>query len=144
MTSGDFAFATLAANPIGGLLVAIPFGVLKQHYPLWRVVLTGVPLAYLQVFVVDLAWSVFIRAAWWQRFLDRRRSKTVERLIASKGGFWITFFACPVLGPWAVMAFMRYAQVPHRRVALPMALSLLCFAAALSALCIYAPRMFAS
>jgi hypothetical protein len=144
MTSGDVAFATLAANPIGGLLVAIPFGVLKQHYPLWQVVVTGVPLAYLQVFAVDLAWSFFIRAAWWRRLLEKRRSKTVERLLASKGGFWITFVSAPVLGPWMVMAFMRYAQVPHRRVAVPIALSMLCFATGLAALCMAVPRLFSA
>ncbi len=137
-----WAFAALAVNPIGGLLIAIPFALFKLHYPIWLVVLAGVPLAYLQVFIVDLVWDLLARAKWWSSFLQNRRNKTVERLVASRGGFWITFLATPVIGPWAVMAFMRYAQVPHRKIALPIALSLLAFAIGLSVLCQWVPRLF--
>jgi hypothetical protein len=141
MAPEDFAFATLAANPIGGLLIAIPFAVLKLHYPGWMAVLIGVPLAYLQVVAVDLSWTLMSRGNRWRAFLERRKSPRVERLIASKGGFWITFFLAPVIGPWLVMAFMRYAGVPQRRVALPIALALTCTAAAVSVICLVAPAL---
>jgi hypothetical protein len=142
MDSHDLVFALLAANPFGGLLVAIPFAMLKLHYPMWLATAAGTPLAYLQVAVVDTCWSVLVRIPGWRRFLDRRRSARVERLVASRGGFWITFVATPFLGPWLVMAFMRYAQVGQRRVALPILASLACTAAALSLACALAPRAF--
>jgi hypothetical protein len=61
MGSTDFAFALLAANPFGGLLVAIPFAVLKLHYSGWLAIGIGAPLAYLQVAVVDAGWSLLVR-----------------------------------------------------------------------------------
>jgi hypothetical protein len=136
------AFFILAANPFGGLLVAIPFAMLKLNWPAWLVVLTGVPLAYLQVIVVDVAWGSLTRIDGWQRFIERRRSHRVERLVASGGGFWITFFATPLLGPWLVMTFMRYAQVRQARVALPILLALLCSAIVLASLCTLVPQLF--
>jgi hypothetical protein len=137
------AYVILAANPFGGLLMAIPFAILKLHWPAWLVVATGVPLAYLQVIVVDVAWESFTRIGGWQRFVERRRSARVERLVASGGGFWITFLATPLLGPWLVMTFMRYAQVRQARVALPILLALLCSAIVLASLCAVVPQLFA-
>lgn len=142
MTPGDVAFATLAANPIGGLLIAIPFGMLKLHYPAWLTIVAGVPLAYLQVPAVDVLWSTLERATWWRGLLERRRSARVEKLLASRGGFWITFAAAPFLGPWLVMAFMRYAHVPQRKVALPIVLALAATAAVVAALCAIVPALF--
>lgn len=144
MSSSDFFFALLAANPVGGLLVAIPYAVLKLHYPLWVAVVVGVPLAYLQVVVVDVAWSLLGRAPAWQRMMERRRSPRVERLLASRGGFWITFLSTPVLGPWLVMAFMRYAQVAQRRVALPILAALACTAVILAAASALVPHAFSA
>jgi hypothetical protein len=143
MGSQDVVFALLAANPFGGLLVAIPFAVLKLHYPAWLAIGAGTPLAYLQVAVVDTAWSALVRIPAWRRLLDRRRSPRVERLVASRGAFWITFAATPFLGPWLVMALMRYAQVRQRRVALPILASLACIAVAAALVCTVAPRAFA-
>ena len=142
MTPGHAAFALLAANPIGGLLVAIPFSILKLHDPVWLAVAAGVPLAYLQVVAVDLGWMLLSRAAWWNALLERRRSRWAERLLESRGGFWITFAASPFIGPWLVMAFMPYARVPHRRVALPIALSISCTAMVLGAACAWLPAVF--
>jgi hypothetical protein len=142
MEPGDLAFVTLAANPVGGLLVAIPFALLKLHYPVWLTIVAGVPLAYLQVVAVDLFWSFLARSKWWNSMLERRRSPRVERLLASRGGFWITFVMSPLIGPWVVMAFMRYAQVPQRRVALPIMLALSCVAVVLSVLCTIIPAAF--
>src|SRR5271154_3676444 len=98
MSSNDFAFALLAANPFGGLVVAIPFAVLKLHYPAWLAIVEGTPLAYLQVLVIDGTWTLIAKAPALRRFLEKRRSKRVERLLASRGGFWVTFFATPFLG----------------------------------------------
>jgi hypothetical protein len=144
MDSPDLAFALLAANPFGGLLVAIPFAVLKLHYPTWLATVVGAPLAYFQVVVVDAGWSLLARIPGWQRFIERRRSARIGRLVASRGGFWITFFATPIVAPWLVMAFMRYAQVRQRRVALPILGSLACTAAILAWACVLVPRAFAS
>ncbi len=127
-------FALLAANPFGGLLIAVPYALLRQGFPAWATVLVGAPLAYLQVVVVDLGWGLFSRIPAWHRLLERRRSARVERLLQSRGGFWITFVAAPLIGPWLVMAFMRYAQVPQRKVAAPILLSLAATAAVVAGL----------
>jgi len=144
MRSTDLAFALLAANPLGGLLVAIPFAVLKLHYPGWLAIVAGAPLAYLQVAVVDAGWSLLDGVPGWRRLLERRRSPRVARLVDSRGAFWITFFATPILGPWLVMAFMRYAQVGQRRVALPILASLACTATAIAGACALVPHVFAA
>jgi hypothetical protein len=143
MSPSDAAFAALAANPVGGLLVAIPFAILKLHYPTWKAVLAGVPLAYLQVLVVDGAWGLLNRLSWWRRLLQTRRGAWVRRLMDSQGGFWVTFVASPIVGPWLVMALMRYTQVPQRRVALPIVLSMALFATGLSLACALTPQLFA-
>jgi hypothetical protein len=126
-------FVLLAANPFGGLLVAIPFALLRLHYPVWMAVALGTPLAYLQVIAIDASWTLLARIDRWQRFLDRRRSPRVERLVASRGGFWITFSATPFIGPWLVMSFMRWARISQRTVALPILLSLFATALAVAA-----------
>ncbi len=141
--SGAYVFATLAVNPVGGLVVAIPYAVLRLGYPAWLTVIAGVPLAYVQVIAVDLGWTWLGRIASWHRFLERRRSPRVERLIAARGGFWITLICTPLIGPWLVMAFMRYAQVPQRRVALPILLGLGLSATVTALLCVFVPRVFA-
>jgi hypothetical protein len=141
MRPGDYAFVTLAVNPIGGLLVAIPFAIFELHYPAGLAVLAGTPLAYVQVLAVDLGWTWLARIPAWHRFLERRRSARVERLLAGRGGFWITFALAPAIGPWLVMAFMRYAQVPQRRVAVPILLGIGCVAAGISVVCEVAPRV---
>jgi hypothetical protein len=139
---GDLAFVTLAINPVGGLLIAIPFAVFQLGYPAWLTVAAGVPLAYVQVIVIDLAWTQLARIPAWHRFLERRRNARVERLIAAPSRFWLTLLFAPLLGPWLVMAFMRYAQVPQRRVALPILLGLLVSAVGIALACVLVPRLF--
>ena len=75
------------------------------------------------------------------RFLERRRSARLERLCASRGAFWLTTALSPLIGPWLVMAFMRYAQVPLRRVALPLFLGLAWNGTAIALACAVAPRL---
>ena len=120
----DLTYLLLGINPFGGIVTSIPYGLLVQEYSLWFVLLSSPPMAYVQVIAVDLGWGLLMRWGWWRRLLERRRSPRVERLMAGRGGFWATFVTAPVLGPWAVMAFMRYARVPQRRVALPILLSM--------------------
>ncbi len=140
MSPGDLAFVTLSINPIGGLLISIPFAVFKLGYPAWLAALAGIPLAYVQVIAVDLGWALLARIPGWHGFLERRRSPRVEKLLAARGGFWVTFVAAPLIGPWLVMAFMRYAQVPQRRVAVPILLGIGCAAMGLAGACVWAPR----
>ncbi|MFI5297625.1 MAG: hypothetical protein ACHREM_05955 [Polyangiales bacterium] len=131
-------------NPIGGLIVAIPFGVFSLHYPAWLAWVIGVPLAYVQVVAIDVFWSQLVRLRWWRAFLERRRSPWVEKVVASKGGFWLTLVVSPLIGPWLVMAFMRYAQVRHRTVALPLFMGLAWSGGVLAFACAFLPRLFHS
>lgn len=137
------AFVLLAINPIGGLLAAIPFALLKLDYAPWAVVVAGVPLSYLQVVVVDAGWTQFERWAWWRRLIERSRGKWAQRLIASRGSFWITYLATPFLGPWLVMALMRWAGVAQRVVAVPILLSLITTSVIIAGLCVFIPTLFA-
>jgi len=139
----DVAFVALAVNPLGGLLVALPFAILKLHYRPWAAAAIGAPLAYVQVVVVDLGFGLLARIPWWMRMLERRRSARVERLLASRGAFWLSFLATPLLGPWLVMAFMRYGKVPQRQVALPIFSALMTTAAIIATLSALAPSLFA-
>lgn len=140
MSNGDFAFIVLAINPLGGLLLAIPMAMLTLQYPLWLAVVSGVPLAYVQVTVVDAGWTQLMRFGWWHRLFERRRSPRIERLIASGGAFWPIVALTPLVGPWAIMAFMRYAHVPQRHVALPVLLGLTWGALAIAVACIVVPE----
>jgi len=140
VSNGDLAYVVLAINPLGGLLVAIPMAMLTLGYPLWLAVATGVPLAYVQVTVVDVAWSQLMRMGWWRRLLERRRSPKIERLMASGGAFWSVVVLTPLVGPWAIMAFMRYAHVPQRRVALPILLGLTWIALCIAVACVVVPE----
>jgi hypothetical protein len=142
MHAADLAFVTLAINPFGGLWFAIPFALYHLHYPVWYTLLLGVPLAYVQVAAVDLGWALLARLAWWHRFLERRRSPRIERLTQRRGAFWLTVLMAPLVGPWLLMAFMRYAQVPQRRVALPILLGLSWNGSAIALGFTYLPRLF--
>ncbi len=141
MLSGHLAYIALAINPFGGLLFAIPFAIFELNYPGWLAFLIGVPCAYLQVQAVDMGWNSLNRWDRWRSLLERRRSPAVERLVASRGAFVPTMLASPIIGPWMVMAFMRYARVPQRRVALPIIAGMAFQAVLLIVLCVYAPHL---
>jgi hypothetical protein len=140
VSGGDLAFIVLATNPFGGLLFAIPLALFTLQYPVWLAVAAGVPLAYLQVVAVDVGWASLNQWPWWRRQLERRRSARLERLMASGGAFWPVVVLAPLLGPWVVMACMRYAQVPQRHVALPILLGLTWNASAIAAACVFVPE----
>jgi hypothetical protein len=134
-------FVVLAINPFGGLLFAIPYAKAVLHMSPWWAALIGWPLAYVQVLFVDILWVSLSRIGWWQRLIVRRRTPRLERMISSKYMFWLILFFAPFAGPWLVMAVMRYANVPHRRIALPMALSLGWNAMGIAFVAVYAPRL---
>jgi hypothetical protein len=142
MLGGHAAFIAMAINPVGGLLIAIPFAVFELDYPPWLALALGVPLAYVQVLVMDLAWSALTRVEWWNAWLERRRSPRVRRLVESRGSFWLTLLLAPLIGPWLVMAFMRYARVPQRQVALPILLGLSWTGTLITLGTMWAPRLF--
>lgn len=135
-------FVALAINPIGGLVAAIPVAMLALSYPGWVAVAAGVPLAYVQVIVVDTCWSQLERWPAWRRMIEARRSARIARLMDSGGAFLPTLVLAPIIGPWVVMAFMRYAGVPQRRVAAPMLLGILWMAALLATACALVPSWF--
>jgi hypothetical protein len=125
------------------LLFAIPYATQVLHMSPWLAALIGWPLAYVQVVFVDLLWISLSRIAWWRRLIERRRTPRLERMASSPHAFWLILLFATVLGPWLVMAVMRWANVPHRRVALPMALSIGWNAAGIALLASYAPRFLA-
>ncbi len=133
-------FVALAINPFGGLLFAIPYAQAVLHISPWLAALIGWPFAYVQVLFVDLLWDTLARWGWWQRLIERRRTPRLERMASSPYMFWLILLFGTFAGPWLVMSIMRYANVPHRRIALPMALSIGWNAAGIALLTTYAPR----
>jgi len=134
-------FVVLALNPFGGLLFAIPYAKGALDVSPWLAALVGWPLAYVQVLVVDIFWNGLGRIGWWQRLIERKRTPRLERMAASPHMSWLVLFFGCFIGPWLVMAVMRWARVPHLRIALPMALSLGWNAAAIAFLTAHAPRL---
>ncbi|HRI51610.1 MAG TPA: hypothetical protein PLW65_15630, partial [Pseudomonadota bacterium] len=68
------AFVLTSVNPIGGLLVSLPLAIFKLHWPAWFAVALGVPLAYVQVLVVDLFWQRLLAWPFFTRQVEKRRS----------------------------------------------------------------------
>lgn len=143
MENGDLLFAMLAVNPLTGIMTAIPMAIFKLDYPFWLPALIGVPLTYVQVIIIDVGWDQLNKYPWWQRTLDKRRSPRIEKLMASGGSFWSTAIVTPMVGPWIVMAFMRYAKIPQRRVALPILTGMSLAALVITSICVYAPQVIA-
>jgi hypothetical protein len=139
--SSLITFALLAANPVGGLTVAIPVALLKLDFSPVPTVAVGVPLAYLQVLVVDACWSWLEKLGWWRRLIERSRGRWAERLVSARGAFWVTFVSTPILGPWLVMALMRWAGVGQRRVAFAILSSLTVASSVIAALCVFVPSL---
>ena len=138
---GSLSYVALAINPLGGLPIAIPFAMFALHYPGWLVFVIGVPCNYVQVYAVDAGWNRLNQWARFRRMFEGARSPRIERLVASRGAFWPTAALAPLVGPWVVMAFMRYANVPQRKVAAPILLGIVVQAIVLAAICTYAPAL---
>jgi hypothetical protein len=139
--SGELAFVAMALNPIGGLAIAIPFAVFELGYSPWIALVAGLPLAYVQVIVVDLSFDLLLRWPWWRRWIERPKGPRIRKIVDSRGGFWVTAIFSPLVGAWLVMALMRYAGVPHRRVALPLFVGLVWTAGLVTAACAWLPRV---
>lgn len=142
MTAGDWFYIGQSINPIAGLLVSVPWAILKMHYPLWLVVVSGPPLAYLQVIAADLSWTYLRRVTYVRNLLEKKRSPRVEKLLASRGHFIPVMIATPLIGPWLVMLVMRYANVSQREVVAPIMLALILVSVVLGALCLIVPSLF--
>jgi hypothetical protein len=136
-------FVLLSINPFGGLLFSIPYAQNVLHVSPWLAALAGWPLAYVQVALVDLFWDALSRLAWFERAVHKRRTPRLDRAASSKHMFWFILAFGAFCGPWLVMAVMRYANVPQRRIALPMALCLGWNAAAIALVAVHAPRLLA-
>jgi hypothetical protein len=142
MSPGDWTYLLMAVSPVGGLLVAIPWGVFEREYPWLVLVTSGPPLAYLQVVIVDTAFHQLERLAFWRDLLTKRRNARIDRLLQSGGSFWPVFMLTPLVGPWFIMGVMRYAGIPQRRIALPIFASLMVLTALLVAACVSVPGWF--
>jgi len=136
-------FAALAINPLGGLMIAIPVAMLKFHWSPWPVLAAGIPLAYVQVVAVDGLWFLLEKWPAFLRFLERRQSPRLSRLVKSRGAFWSTVVVAPLAGPWLVMALMRFAGVKQRTVGPPIFLGLVWNGSAIAAGCALLPQLFA-
>jgi hypothetical protein len=143
VSAGDWIYIGQSINPIAGLLVSVPWAILKMHYPLWIVLLSAPPLAYVQVVVADLLGSQLQRLRYVQKLLEKR-SPRVDKLLKSGGAFLPVMLATPFVGGWVVMLVMRYAKVPQKRVVAPILLSLVLLTVVLSVLCIAVPNLFRS
>jgi len=141
--AGWLGFVILAVNPFGGLLFAIPYAATVLHVSPWIAALVGWPLAYVQVAAVDLLWSSLSKWPWWARLIEKKRTPRLERMASSENMFWLVLVFGTILGPWLVMAVMRYAKVSQRRIAVPMALSIGWNAAAIACASVYAPQLIA-
>lgn len=142
MSTGDWVYIGQSINPIAGLLASVPWAILKLHYPLWVVIVSGPPLAYVQVIVADLLYSALRRLSYVNRLLEKKRSPWVEKLLASNGSFLTVFIATPLVGPWLVILVMRYANIGQRQVAIPILLALTFVALSIGVLCTTLPSFF--
>lgn len=140
---GLLSFIGLSLSPVPGIIASIPLAVLKLDYPPWIVPLAAMPLSFVQVLVVNFLWDQLQRLPLVQNTIEKKRSARIDELIATGGSFWPVFVTTPLVGPSLVMMFMRYAHIPLRRVALPMAASLMTLAIVITALCVYVPGWFA-
>ena len=141
LENSDLLFALLSYNPFGGLLISIPFAVFKLKYPVMLALVAGVPCAYMQVPTVDVFWNQLNRWDRFRRFVESKRSPRIQKMMESKGAFWPILIFSPLVGPWLVMAFMRYANVPQRRVAAPLFLGLTWVGVLIAGACVFLPQL---
>lgn len=143
MTALVIAFVLASINPIGGLMVSLPLAIFKLHWPAWFAVVLGVPLAYVQVIVVDLFWERLLAWPVWTRLVERRRSTRLEKILAHRYAPWLLAVASPWLGPWLVMAVARFGGRRQSQLALPLLFGLTYVGIGIAAICVYAPKWLA-
>lgn len=143
MTALIIAFVLASINPIGGLMVSLPLAIFKLHWPAWFAVVLGVPLAYVQVAVVDLFWQRLLDWPWWTRLVERRRSARLEQILAHRSAPWLLAVTSPWLGPWLVMAVARFGGRRQSQLAVPLLAGITYVAIGIAAICVYAPKWLA-
>jgi len=137
------AFVLTSVNPIGGLLISLPLAIFKIHWPAWFAVVLGVPLAYVQVLVVDLFWQRLLLWPFFTRQVEKRRSARLEKILAHRYAPWLLALASPWIGPWLVMAVARFGGRRQSEVALPLLVGLTYVAIGIALICVYAPKWLA-
>lgn len=125
-------------------MVSLPLAIFKLHWPAWFAVVLGVPLAYVQVAAVDLFWQRLLTWPLWTRLVERRRSTRLERILAHRSAPLLLAVTSPWLGPWLVMAVARFGGRRQSQLAIPLLVGITYVAIGIAAICVYAPRWFAS
>jgi len=140
LTTFLIAFVLAGLNPFGGMFVAIPIAMFKLGWPIWLSVALAIPLAYVQVLVVDLLWGRLLLYPAWMRLFERRRSAKLDALLSrGDAGLWLAIVS-PWLGPWLVMAAARFAGKSLRHVGWPLLVGITYVAIAAGAVCALAPQ----
>jgi hypothetical protein len=134
-------FALQSVNPIAGILASIPVAILSFKWHPLVVAGFAVPLCYTQVIAVDFFWNRLIAWKKFADFLEKKRNPQIEKLGASKGAFVSTAIISPLIGPWVVMGFMKYAGVPQRKVGLPILIGITWMTTLITALSALAPHL---
>lgn len=134
------AFVLSGLNPFGGAFVAIPIGIYKLGMAPWLAVALTIPLVYAQVIVVDLAWDRLLAWPAWLRFLEKRRSERLERILARRdAGLWLALLG-PWIGCWLVTAAARFGGHRQSKVALPLLIGITYLGVITGAICTFAPE----
>ena len=139
---GVASFVFFSVWPVPGIVASIPLAILKLDYPPLIVPLVATPLAFIQVLLVDVAWTQLQRLKPVRNVLEKKRSPRLDRILQSGGSFWPVFLGTPFLGPGLVMIFMRYANISLKKVGVPIFLSIFAVALVLTALCVFIPAWF--
>ncbi|MDB4976919.1 MAG: hypothetical protein JWN48_5260 [Myxococcaceae bacterium] len=134
-------FVVACINPFGGMFVALPIAIFKLAWPPWFAVALSVPLAYVQVVVVDVLWERLAAWPWFRGVIEKRRSERLTNLLARDDAkLWLSIFGV-WFGPWLVTAFARFSGHTVGRVALPLLFGLTYVAIGTAAVCKLAPEL---
>ena len=135
------AFVVVAINPFGGLFLAVPLAIFELQWSPALAVAIAVPLSYVQVLAVDLGWDSLQRWEGLMRFVEKKRSDRLESALRARWApVWITLMS-PWIGPWLVMAVMRFGKMPRGRAFLPLFLGLAWVGTLTGVVCVYAPDL---
>jgi hypothetical protein len=135
------AFVISGLNPFGGAFVAIPIAIFQLGWAPWLAVALTIPLVYAQVVAVDLLWDRLLAWPAWLRFVEKRRSARLERILARRdAGVWLALLG-PWIGCWLVIAAARFGGHRQSKVALPLLIGITYLGALTAAICVFAPDL---